>query len=101
MQYAIEYIDGLANKPVGINADMKEVKIQYTRFENLLIAAKKQYDEDLKAAGGTVAGGVAAGVGVAALAPTAAMAIATTRSERPLLEWQYLLCLEQQLLMQL
>ena len=78
LQYAIEYIDGLANKPVEINADMKEVKIQYTRFENLLIAARKQYDEDLKAAGGTVAGGVAAGVGVAALVPTAAMAIATT-----------------------
>lgn len=78
LKLSIEYIDSLSDVPHEWETDIKEIKIQYVRFENLIIAAKKQYEEDIKIAGGTAAGGVAAGVGVAALAPTAAMAIATT-----------------------
>ncbi|MFT9050968.1 hypothetical protein [Liquorilactobacillus nagelii] len=77
LDFAYNYINELKNKPVKFDLKVQDIKINISKFENIVVAAKQQYKKDVDAAGGTAAAGVAAGVGVAALAPTAAMALAT------------------------
>lgn len=71
------YINTLANTPKEFAKSIEQVRINLASFKAL---SEISYDEKamIKLAGGGAAAGVAAGVATAALAPTAAMAIATT-----------------------
>ncbi|TPF14228.1 hypothetical protein [Priestia megaterium] len=71
------YINMLANTPKEFEKSFEQVSVNLKSFK---VLSEISYDEKemLKLAGGGTAAGVAAGVATAALAPTAAMAIATT-----------------------
>ncbi|MBP2112770.1 hypothetical protein [Paenibacillus silagei] len=71
------YINTLANTPKEFAKSIEQVRVNLASFKAL---SEISYDEKtmIKLAGGGAAAGVAAGVATAALAPTAAMAIATT-----------------------
>lgn len=71
------YINTLANSPKEFTKSFEQVAVNLASFKTL---SEISYDEKemIKLAGGGAAAGVAAGVATAALAPTAAMAIATT-----------------------
>ncbi|MDA2599396.1 hypothetical protein PDQ40_27600 [Bacillus cereus group sp. Bc061] len=71
------YINALANTPKEFEKSLKKIHINIASFK---VLSEISYDEKemIKLAGGGTAAGVAAGVATAALAPTAAMAIATT-----------------------
>lgn len=72
-----DLINSIANTPKQFDTDLQEVILYLQKFT----AAEKYAEEALKTvktAAGTGAGGVIVGTGIAALAPTAAMAIATT-----------------------
>ncbi|MED3789195.1 hypothetical protein P4576_18615 [Peribacillus frigoritolerans] len=72
-----EYINLLANTPKEFKKSFEKVRVNLASFK---VLSEISYDEIemIKLAGGGAAVGVAAGVATAALAPTAAMAIATT-----------------------
>lgn len=72
-----EYINTLANTPKEFEKNFEQVRLNIESFK---VLSEISYDEKemIKLAGGGTAAGVAAGVATAALAPTAAMAIATT-----------------------
>jgi len=72
-----DYINSIANSPKEFSDAVTRLKISYNKFREEIRIAEKAYEEAKIVAKGTGAG-VAAGVGVAAFAPTAAMAIATT-----------------------
>jgi hypothetical protein len=72
-----EYINTLANTPKEFNSKIEEIKINIRSFSALL-DLEFEDDKNKKISGSIVGGGIAAGVGVAAFAPTAAMAFATT-----------------------
>lgn len=71
------YINTLANTPKEFEKTIEKVEINLLSFKAL---SEISYDEKemIRLAGGGTALGVAAGVATAAIAPTAAMAIATT-----------------------
>ncbi|MGG3569427.1 hypothetical protein ABET11_22520 [Priestia megaterium] len=71
------YINMLANTPKEFEKSFEQVRVNLKSFK---VLSEISYDEKemLKLTGGGTAVGVAAGVATAALAPTAAMAIATT-----------------------
>ena len=71
-------INEFRNTPQEFNFRVSKIKINMNRYQGILDAAEEQYKNDVTTAGGTAAAGLATGVGVAALAPSAAMAIATT-----------------------
>jgi hypothetical protein len=74
---AEKYINTLANSPKEFQKSVSELKISFSRFEEILEEVQRS-DNVAKVGGSTVGAGVAAGVGVAAFGPTAAMAVATT-----------------------
>lgn len=78
LEDALECINSLKNVPENLNTQVKEIQVKLDRYQNLLDIADAEYKKDKAVSGGTAAGGIAAGIGVAALAPTAAMAVATT-----------------------
>lgn len=71
------YINLLANTPKSFDKELHEIHLSLKNFYGLM---EIEYDEKIaqKIAGGGVALGVATGVATAAMAPTAALAIATT-----------------------
>lgn len=71
------YVNTLANTPKEFEKSFETVRVNLASFK---VLSEISYDEKemIKLAGGGTAAGVAAGVATAALAPTAAMAIATT-----------------------
>jgi len=71
------YINLLANTPKEFEKNFEQIHVNLASFK---VLSEISYDEKTmaKLAGGGTAAGVAAGVATAALAPTAAMAIATT-----------------------
>ncbi|QCZ44463.1 hypothetical protein [Levilactobacillus brevis] len=75
---ALSFINNMKNIPEELITQVKETRISLERYQNLLNIADAQYQKDTITSGGVTVGGVAAGVGVAAMAPTAAMAFATT-----------------------
>lgn len=75
---AMNIINAMRNVPENLELQVQDIKVSLDRYEGLLDIADAEYRKDSVQAGGAAAGGVAAGVGVAALAPTAAMAVATT-----------------------
>ncbi len=73
-----DYINQLANSPKEFDKSFSAYKVEFNEFNNLIEEfSADAVNTDFKA-GGTAAAGIAAGVGVAALMPSAAMAIATT-----------------------
>ena len=79
--YAIEriekYINSLANSPKEFKKDIAEILLKIKDFQEAIRIEKENASENIKATS-TVVGGAAIGGGIAALGPTAAMAIATT-----------------------
>ncbi|WP_436667267.1 hypothetical protein [Latilactobacillus sakei] len=73
-----EYINSKKNTPENIKLVVEKLKINLNDYQELLDVAQAEYKAASIKAGGAAAGGIAAGVGVAALAPTAALAVATT-----------------------
>ncbi|MEH7502936.1 hypothetical protein V7152_13160 [Neobacillus drentensis] len=71
------YINTLANSPKEFEKSFEQVRVNLTCFK---VLSEISYDEKemIRLAGSGTAVGVAAGVATAAIAPTAAMAIATT-----------------------
>lgn len=78
IESAMEYINSLKNVPEEMNLTIQKIELKIDRYEGLLKQADIDYAKAKKQAGGTAAAGIGAGIGVATLAPTAAMAIATT-----------------------
>lgn len=73
-----KYINELANKPVEFDKEFAEIRgyfSDFTHYVDSLEADAKNLDA---MAGGSTGAGVLAGAGLAALGPTAAVAIATT-----------------------
>lgn len=70
-------INSIANTPKEFDTQMGKIGKELTKFRETEEYAKEAYNDSIKA-GVNIAGGVVAGVGVAAMAPTALMSIATT-----------------------
>lgn len=73
-----KYVNTLANTPKEFDRTFSVFRAEYQTFSQILHQLNKEAESVNVKAGGISAGGVATGVGVAAFAPTAAMAIATT-----------------------
>ncbi len=73
-----KYINTLANTPKEFDRSFAEYKAEFQIFEQMLNDLKIESDNVDFTFGTTATAGVLAGVGTAAFAPTAAMAIATT-----------------------
>lgn len=72
------YVNGLASTPKEFDRAFAEYKVEYRTFEGVVTEVDRQM-HDINVTGGAATGvGVAAGASTALLAPTAAMAIATT-----------------------
>jgi hypothetical protein len=72
------YVNGLASTPKEFSRAFAEYKVEYHTFEGVIAEVDRQL-HDINVTGGAAAGvGVAAGASTALLAPTAAMAVATT-----------------------
>ncbi|WP_089160436.1 hypothetical protein [Caballeronia sordidicola] len=72
------YVNGLASTPKEFDRAFAEYKVEYRTFEGVVAEVDRQM-HDINVTGGAATGvGVAAGASTALLAPTAAMAIATT-----------------------
>ena len=71
------YVNALANSPKEFVKEVAEVKLNIKEFNEAVRIEKQNSTNNIKGAGMAV-GGVAVGGAVAAMGPTAAMAIATT-----------------------
>jgi len=71
-----KYINSIARKPKELETAVKKLQVSYNKFKEEIRIAEKSYTE-AKIIANRAGAGVAAGVGVAALAPGAAMAVAT------------------------
>jgi hypothetical protein len=72
------YINHLANSPKNFDRSVDTFRIEYKTFSDTVKELTQQAKSIEIQTGASTAAGVATGVGVAAFAPTAAMAIATT-----------------------
>lgn len=70
-------INSIANTPKEFDTTLGKIGKELTKFNDTEEYAKKAYDASVQA-GINIAGGAAAGLGVASMAPTALMSIATT-----------------------
>lgn len=75
---AEEYMSSLANLPIEFEKSMSKIRVLRQGFEDEVRDLKNKSEKDDKINKHATGAGVAAGVGVAAFGPTAAMAIATT-----------------------
>ncbi|MBE9213231.1 hypothetical protein IQ247_11190 [Plectonema cf. radiosum LEGE 06105] len=73
-----KYINTLANSPKEFDKSVSEFKVEFTKFSQVIQQIKFEADKAAKVSGLMAGAGTTTGVGVAAFAPTAAMAIATT-----------------------
>lgn len=76
IQKVEDYINTLSNSPREFEKSYIEFRAEITEFKDLVQQLQDEYEKTHYKKG--IAAGVAAGAGVAAFAPTAAMAIATT-----------------------
>lgn len=72
-----DVVNSIANTPKDFEAKLTSIKKELTKFTETEEYAKKAYDASIKA-GVNILGGAATGIGVASMAPTALMSIATT-----------------------
>ena len=77
-----EVVNSIANTPKQFDTELGKIGKELTKFKETEQYAKEAYDASLKA-GVNIVGGTTAGIGIASMAPTALMSIATT-SELPL-----------------
>lgn len=70
-------VNSIANHPKNFDADFKEIQLYKKEFKDVCDYAKKELDAAKKSMAG-VGAGVAGGMAVASLAPSAAMWVATT-----------------------
>lgn len=70
-------VNSIARHPKSYDWDIANIKVERQKFKGTIEYAKEQ-EKVLKKSAGNAAAGAAAGVGVASLAPTAAMWVATT-----------------------
>lgn len=78
LDQASSLINEFKNTPEKFNHQVKEIQVSMDRYQGILDTVNAEYNSDVAASAGVGAAGALAGVGVAALAPSAAMAIATT-----------------------
>lgn len=72
------FINDMANTPKEFDKEFADYKIKIQEFDILIEEFKKESFKAEAIAGAQISGGVATGAGVAALMPSAAIAIATT-----------------------
>ncbi|MEQ9345650.1 MAG: hypothetical protein RIG26_04310 [Thalassospira sp.] len=72
------YINSLANSPKSFDKTFDEYRTSYSTFNEVICAIEADAELVNAQLGGGATAGVLAGAGVATLAPTAAMAVATT-----------------------
>ena len=72
-----KYINALANSPKELAKEIADVKLSIKEFHEAIRIEKENASNNIKGAGAAI-GGTAAGGAIAALGPTAAMAVATT-----------------------
>lgn len=73
-----EFVNSFRNKPTDLDTELKAIKIETKKFSKLIDNLELEIKKANFTTGGTATSGIAAGVGVAAFGPTAALAIATT-----------------------
>jgi hypothetical protein len=78
IQACEKYVNTLANSPKEFDKSVSEFKVEFAKFTKVVQQIKTDADKAAKVSGSVAGAGAAAGVGVAAFGPTAAMAIATT-----------------------
>ncbi|MCB9585075.1 MAG: hypothetical protein H6718_06740 [Polyangiaceae bacterium] len=71
-------VNRLANAPKEFERVISEVRVEVSHFNDTVERLHVEGSRVERVSGGTAASGIAAGVGVAAFGPTAAMAVATT-----------------------
>ncbi len=72
------YINRLAHTPKEFSKDFAEIRAEFSSFNHYVADLQKDAKRADFTAGGTAGAGVMMGAGVAALGPTAAIAVATT-----------------------
>lgn len=72
-----QYVNALANSPKEFAKEIADVKLSIKEFHEAIKIEKENASNNIKGAGAAI-GGTAAGGAIAALGPTAAMAVATT-----------------------
>ncbi len=70
-------VNSIANTPKQFDTELGKIGKELTKFKETEQYAKEAYDASLKA-GVNIVGGTTAGIGIASMAPTALMSIATT-----------------------
>lgn len=73
-----KYLSDLANAPRELKKSVGELRMEFDSFESSITELEQEAKDASVKSGGSAAGGVVAGVGTAAFAPSAAMAVATT-----------------------
>lgn len=71
------FVNSLANTPKEFDKSWSELKAEIAEFDNIVFKLEEEYRAS-HVGKGTAAAGAAVGAGVAAFAPTAALAVATT-----------------------
>ena len=71
-------ISSISSKPVELEKENCAISVRIENFEKEIVNIRRKSMQDENMTTGTAGAGVAAGVGVAAFGPSAAMAIATT-----------------------
>lgn len=77
IQFIQKVVNSIANTPKEYDTKLGEIGSELKKFRETEAYAKESYDASIKA-GVNIVGGAAAGMGVASMAPTALMSIATT-----------------------
>lgn len=72
-----EVVNSIANTPKQFDTELGKIGKELTKFKETEQYAKEAYDASLKV-GVNIVGGTTAGIGIASMAPTALMSIATT-----------------------
>lgn len=78
IQACEDYINTLANSPKEFDKSVAEYKVEYRQFRDLSHQIELEVKQQAQVRKSTVGAGVATGAGVAALGPSAAIAVATT-----------------------
>lgn len=72
------YINGLANSPKEFSKSFSELELEYKNFRQLISSFEEESKQAMLEGGAGAGTGLMAATGIAALGPTALMAIATT-----------------------
>ena len=78
IQQVESYVNTLANSPKEFDTTVAEFRVEVDRFQGTVKRLETEASRAIRIGSATGTAGIAAGVGVAALGPSAAMAVATT-----------------------